>query len=183
MSSANPYMPPRAAVADIHDKLAEAEEPTILTWRGRIGRLRYLAYVMGGYVALFVVMFFAGLIGGLSGSPMVATLLMGVCGIAYFVFTIMVAIQRVHDMDWSGWSVLLVLVPVVNIVIGLIWLFKGGTEGANRFGAPPTPNTWGVIVLGCIAPLAFIGIIAAVALPAYQTYKLKAEAAAARVPQ
>jgi hypothetical protein len=113
----------------------------------------------------------------------VATVLMGICGIAYFIFVIMAACQRVHDIDWSAWSLFLMLVPVVNFVVGLIWLFKAGTDGANRFGPPPTPNNWGVRILGCIAPLAFIGIMAAVAIPAYQGYVLKAKAAAVRNAQ
>lgn len=178
MSAINPYMPPSADVSDIVDNTQELREPEILTWRGRIGRLRYLAYTMGAYLVMFVAMFFAGLIGGLSRSPALAMFLMVVCGLAYFVFVVMAAIQRVHDIDWSGWTVLLMLVPLVNVVVGLIWLFKGGTDGANRFGPAPTPNNWGVRILGCIAPLAFIGIMAAVAIPAYQGYVAKAKARA-----
>jgi uncharacterized membrane protein YhaH (DUF805 family) len=183
VSTVNPYTPPRADIADIVDSNAEQQEPTILSASGRIGRLRYLAYLMGAYLLLFVAMFLAGLLAGVSGSPVLATVLMGVGGIAYFVFAIMTAVQRVHDMDWSGWSVLLALIPVVNLVVGLIWLFKGGTQGANRFGPPPTPNNWGVIILGCLAPVAFVGIMAAVAITAYQGYVLKAKAAAARNAQ
>jgi hypothetical protein len=75
-------------------------------------------------------------------------------------------------MDWSGWTILLAIIPLV----GLIWLFKAGSPGENRFGAPPPPNTTGVKVLGLIFPLiAFIGIVAAIALPAYQTYVKRAQ--------
>jgi hypothetical protein len=69
---------------------------------------------------------------------------------------------------------LLALIPFV----GLIWLFKSGTPGSNRFGAPPPPNTTGVKVLACIAPaIAIIGILAAIAIPAYQDYVTRAQEA------
>jgi len=174
----NPYTPPRAHVDDIRDAGAEQQEPSILSTRGRIGRLRYLAYTIGAYLLLIVAMVPLGLVGASTRSG-VGVALLATGGILYFVFTIMAAIQRVHDFDWSGWSVLLFIVPLANLVLGLMMLFRGGTEGANRFGPPPTPNTWGVRILGCIAPVAFVGIMAAVAIPAYQGYVAKAKAAAA----
>ena len=80
-------------------------------------------------------------------------------------------------MNLSGWFSLLALIPLV----GLVWVFKGGTPGANRFGAPPPPNTLGVKIIACVFPLIFvIGILAAIALPAYQQYTVKARAAQAR---
>jgi len=57
----------------------------------------------------------------------------------------------------------------------LFWLIPG-TDGPNRFGAPPPPNTTGTIVLALILPLVFVvGIVAAVAIPAYQTYAQRAQ--------
>ena len=41
---------------------------------------------------------------------------------------------------------LLALIPFV----GLIWIFKGGTPGSNRFGAPAPANTLGVKILGLL---------------------------------
>jgi len=91
-----------------------------------------------------------------------------------FGLILMVTIQRSHDMDWSGWSALAALIPFV----GLIWVFKSGTAGANRFGAPPVPNSLGVKIAALLIPaIAVIGILAAIALPAYQDYTLKAKAA------
>jgi len=72
----------------------------------------------------------------------------------------------------SGWVALLVLIPFVNL---LFWLIPG-TDGPNRFGAPPPPNTTGTIVLALILPLVFVvGIVAVVAIPAYQTYAQRAQ--------
>ena len=53
------------------------------------------------------------------------------------VIGISLGIRRCHDNDWSGWLVLLHFVPLVNIVFGLLLLFKPGTPGPNRFGPDP----------------------------------------------
>jgi hypothetical protein len=74
-------------------------------------------------------------------------------------------------MDWSGWTVLLTLIPFV----ALIWVFKRGSEGTNSYGAPPPPNTLGVKILGLLLPvLAVVGILAAIAIPAYVEYTRRA---------
>jgi uncharacterized membrane protein YhaH (DUF805 family) len=46
-------------------------------------------------------------------------------------------IKRLHDMDHSGWYTLLLLVPIVNIALGLFLTFKKGTVGPNSFGTDP----------------------------------------------
>ena len=175
MSAAvNPYAAPRAAVADVNED-TDGVQP-VRTWssQGRIGRLRYLAHLSGAY---FLFAFLAGgLRGGLAavGMQTAGTVVLGLGAIVYFVFAILKAIQRSHDMDWSGWSILLALIPLV----GFVWIFKAGSQGGNRFGAPPPPNTLGVKILGWIFPaIMLVGILAAIAIPAYSDYSKRARAA------
>lgn len=162
----NPYAAPQAAVRDI---AADQEYQEIRMWSpsGRIGRLRYLAYSFG---PALLVGFLAGLL-----TPLGPTLVPVIALPAYLatmVFSILAAIKRAHDMDWSGWMVLLTLIPFV----GLIWVFKSGTQGSNRFGAPPPPNTAGIKVAGIVLPVLFIvGVMAAIAIPAYQDYVERAQ--------
>jgi uncharacterized membrane protein YhaH (DUF805 family) len=98
-------------------------------------------------------------------------LIIVVLEIVWLVFAVMLMIQRSHDMGWSGWSVLImfaimavleiaaliailamkalavgVLLILLAIFIGLIWMVKPGTAGANRFGPPPAPTPTGVQV-------------------------------------
>jgi uncharacterized membrane protein YhaH (DUF805 family) len=166
MNASNPYAPPSARVADIesHDG---ATQP-VRTWSGtgRIGRLRYLAHLLVAYIVLLAVSFAAGFVEAM-GVPMIGTVTAWIAGISYLVFLLLKSIQRSHDMDWNGWSALLALIPFVN----LIWVFVPGTRSGNRFGAPPPANTLGVKVLALVFPALFvIGIIAAVAIPAYVDY-------------
>jgi len=169
----NPYAPPRAEVADVDDDGDGGVQP-VRTWsaQGRVGRLRYLAHSTGAYLVLMLAAFLGGVVSGALHKPALMTVVVGIAGFAYFVFVVLKSIQRAHDMDWSGWSVLLTLIPFV----GLLWIFKGGTSGSNRFGAPPPPNTFGVKLLGLILPvIGIVGIVAAIALPAYQGYVKRAQ--------
>ena len=46
-------------------------------------------------------------------------------------------VRRLHDLDRSGWWVLLVFIPVIGIIVLFIWWCTQGTRGPNRFGEDP----------------------------------------------
>ncbi|MDR1310437.1 MAG: DUF805 domain-containing protein [Burkholderiaceae bacterium] len=48
-----------------------------------------------------------------------------------------VQVRRLHDVNRSGWWILLPLVPVVGSIILLVWMCSRGSAGANRFGEDP----------------------------------------------
>jgi hypothetical protein len=108
--------------------------------------------------------------------------LLAILGLIIWIPTLVVLfllyIQRAHDMDWGGWASLLCLIPLVN----LIFVFKAGTLGVNRFGAPPPPNGIGVKIGAFVMFGIFFlgGILAAIAIPAYQQYVQRTHAATHR---
>ena len=176
MNTPNPYAPPGSEVADV--TAAHGVQPVRL-WpvSGRIGRLRFLAYSVGAWLLATVVALVAGVALGALGNNKLIALAPMLSTIVYFVVSALLLIQRSHDMNLSGWFSLLALIPLV----GLVWIFKGGSSGANRFGSPPPPNTLGVKIIACVFPMVMVvGIVAAIALPAYQQYTMKARAAQAR---
>ena len=84
----------------------------------------------------------------------------------YWVFLLVSSIQRSHDMDWTGWTAIIAFVPLV----GLIWMFKAGTEGPNRFGPPPPPNGAFIkFVFWALIVLSVLGIVGA-GVAAYMGY-------------
>ena len=51
--------------------------------------------------------------------------------------TLAVQVRRLHDLDRSGWWILISLIPLVGAIILLVWACTKGTEGENRFGSDP----------------------------------------------
>jgi uncharacterized membrane protein YhaH (DUF805 family) len=45
-----------------------------------------------------------------------------------------VSVRRLHDIDRSGWWVLLVLIPLIGGIVLIVWACMRGTVGTNRFG-------------------------------------------------
>jgi uncharacterized membrane protein YhaH (DUF805 family) len=165
----NPYGAPRAMVGD---RAEEFQAVKLFAVSGRIGRARYIVYSI---LLSLVIMFVVGLGAAFLGPVGVALLVVGY--IAMFVLQIMLTIQRSHDFNMSGWFSLLALVPLVNM---LFW-FVPGTDGPNRFGAKTPPNSVGVLIGVWIVPAIFVlGVVAAIALPAYQDYVKRAAAVQTR---
>jgi uncharacterized membrane protein YhaH (DUF805 family) len=54
--------------------------------------------------------------------------------LAIFLPSIAVGVRRLHDIDRSGWWLLIGLVPLVGLIVMIVFLTKRGTEGQNRFG-------------------------------------------------
>lgn len=150
----NPYIAPRAPVADAPE---EFQPVRLLSVSGRIGRVRYILYTMA---LPMILMFCVGLLAGLLGEAGMALIVAGWVAVA--VISVMLTIQRSHDFDMTGWFALLGLVPLANLAF---W-FIPGSPGANRYGAPTPPNGVGVLIGVWTVPLLVSGaIIAAVALP------------------
>jgi uncharacterized membrane protein YhaH (DUF805 family) len=172
----NQYAPPQTHVADMARGTGFAEL-NYFSARGRIGRLRHLAYATGASFVYNVMNTVATV--ALHDSALLAVVSIG-GAIALIWFGILCAIKRCHDMDISGWWSLTAILPV----IALAWIFWPGSKGENRFGPPPPPNTWGVRVLGLLLPIiALIGILAAIAIPQYKHYTDKARAAQTAGPR
>lgn len=182
MTEMNPYATPASPVGGADAQ--EVGEVRILSARGRLGRIRYIGYSLG--VSLLV-----GLLAALSGAVAAAlpesvggmSILIGagIPAAVAVVLGILLTIQRLHDLDWTGWWVLLLLIPYLGGLFSLLLWLLPGTRGTNRYGPVPPPNGKGVTVLAMLLPaVALIGVLAAIAIPAYQDYVQRSQAADAR---
>jgi uncharacterized membrane protein YhaH (DUF805 family) len=197
--AANPYAPPGANVSDVASVSDEVQVMRLWSAKGRVGRLRYMAYTFGASMIV-------GVLGGAAVAilgPTTGGIVYGLLYIPFLILAVFTGIKRSHDMNWSGWTLLIPFVPAIGLGVvsamvdpnnpqsamitliplvfalsGLIWVFKKGTDGSNDYGAPPPPNTTGVKILGWAFPVVFvIGIVAAITLPAYQQYVRRAQEA------
>jgi uncharacterized membrane protein YhaH (DUF805 family) len=60
-----------------------------------------------------------------------------IAAIALLLPTLAVTVRRLHDKDYSGWWVLLSLIPLIGAIVLVVWFCQRGTVGPNRFGPDP----------------------------------------------
>ena len=178
MNEKNPYETPQSDVADgVADEYGDIK---IFSFSGRIGRIRYLGYSIGfGVLIQFINgLLTAGIIaaigpGGLTDTVGIAFTITGPVAVVFI--SMMFTAKRLHDVNWSGWFSLLMLIPIVNLILGLGLVFTPGNDSENRFGLKPPPNNMMTYIFSLILPLIFIAIMAAIAIPSYQQYVKRAE--------
>lgn len=103
----------------------------LLTWEGRVNRQRFWAYVLVYLAAIIVLALVEGVL-GLGGALSTVFVLVALYP------SICISIKRWHDLDKSGWWVLINLIPLVGGIIALVFNgFLKGTGGPNRFGEDP----------------------------------------------
>nr|WP_316652055.1 DUF805 domain-containing protein [uncultured Gellertiella sp.] len=61
----------------------------------------------------------------------------GLIALGMFIPSLAVSSRRLHDIDKSGWWMLIVLVPILGGILLLIWTCTKGSLGENRFGPAP----------------------------------------------
>ena len=119
-----------------------------LGFSSRIGRMRLLAWslilgLIASVVALLVLL-------AIKVSPTLAITFGATLTLVFVVVNLRINAQRLHDLNWSAWMLLLHLVPVANLVLTLALLLMPGTPGPNKYGLPPPPNSTAVKVLAWI---------------------------------
>ncbi|MFD0981735.1 DUF805 domain-containing protein [Tropicimonas aquimaris] len=58
-------------------------------------------------------------------------------GLALLVPSIAVGVRRLHDLDKSGWWLLIALIPILGTLLLIYWFIQPGTRGPNQYGPEP----------------------------------------------
>lgn len=138
---------------------------------GRVGRIRFLAISMIwgllAFVVVFILMILLGLFGNSPSSSSLLLVYLTIIPMSIYT-SFLLPRRRLHDLDKSGWLILLAFIPLINVLFYLYLIFARGDEGVNRFGLPPAPYSRGEFWL-VILPLALmlLGIGAAIMMPNY----------------
>ena len=132
------------------DKTPQEHYATLdpMGFSGRIGRLRLLAWSMVLSAIFVAASLLALLITKIS--PTLGIACSATLATAYLIISLRINAQRLHDLNWSAWMLLLHLVPMANLVLTLMMLLMPGTPGPNKYGPPPPPNSRSVDVLARI---------------------------------
>jgi uncharacterized membrane protein YhaH (DUF805 family) len=155
----SPFAPPTAMVRDIAASASEAETPRpfAMSFQGRVGRVRYLAYCLPAYVPMLIGALVGGFFFGVAHSKAAFAIFFGLGSLATMVLAIRVVVLRLHDINRSGWWILapvpigvvaaissavgLVLVALFVCLGSLALLFWPGSAEDNDFGPPAGENT------------------------------------------
>ena len=173
MQPTSPYAPPQGELVDELDTFGTIK---VLSASGRIGRLRYISYSLGiAILAMLVMRLILVAVATSIPADVVKPIILGIVGLTYLgviVVNVLLTIQRCHDFNVTGWLSLILLIPFAPL---LFWVIPG-TRGANDYGAQPPPNGWAAVIAVGLIFLLVIGILAAIAIPAYQDYVARAHA-------
>ena len=108
----------------------------LFSFEGRANRAWYFWHILLDDLVMFTLATVFAVLMFVTGTPLFAVPLAGVvlggiwAGVA-------VTVKRLHDLDRPGWHWWLLLIPLVNIYMGLVLLFAKGTHGPNQFGRDP----------------------------------------------
>ena len=56
----------------------------------------------------------------------------------------MLGAQRCRDFGWTGWAILITLIPYVGGIFAIAIMFIPGNRGANRYGVDPHDSALGM---------------------------------------
>jgi uncharacterized membrane protein YhaH (DUF805 family) len=96
------------------------------------GRARRKEYWMFVLINLIISLVLTGLDVALN-----IGLLSGLYSLAILVPSLAVGVRRLHDINKSGWSLLIGLIPLVGFIILILWLAKDSDAGDNTYGPNP----------------------------------------------
>jgi uncharacterized membrane protein YhaH (DUF805 family) len=108
-----------------------------LKWSGCFSRREYGIVWFGSFLLGILTAFLTGFLMGIFGEESEPIFELGLL-IFYLIFIVIgigAAVRRFHDMDKSGWHVLLLLIPLINLVTFIYLITETGKDiGKTRWG-------------------------------------------------
>lgn len=184
MTSTNPYAAPKANLE--MPGSGEVDTTSPFSPKGRFARSTYLAYSFGTMIVFWIILAVLGGVGMMTGNMqnmgIGSMIIMGIAYIGILVIGTIFGLRRLHDLDWSGWWIVAMFIPIANLFLAVPMLFFRGTPGSNRYGAPRPATRTHLILAWLLLALPLIGIIAAISIPAYVDYTKRAKAGSLEAP-
>jgi uncharacterized membrane protein YhaH (DUF805 family) len=119
--------------------MAKPVPPGIFQFSGRRSARSYMLFqILSIFTVLATIMIGGDVNDALDGAYHVAVVVVfaGLIVLQVFILNILAA-QRCRDFGWSGWCVLVALIPIVGFLFALALCVIPGTAGPNQFGSDP----------------------------------------------
>ena len=101
---------------------------------GRATRAEYWWWILFTVIGRLVF----GIIDGLVSLPGVLGLLFG---LGTLIPSLTVGVRRLHDINRTGWWLLLIFVPVIGWIVLIVWAIERGDMGPNKYDPDPRQAT------------------------------------------
>ena len=151
-----------------------------LSLNGRFGRLSYIAwYGFLNLITVFAVIALSLALGifNLSTQSLDSHFIDTLTGLGglgfliisvlYFYFNLVIQVRRFHDMNHSGWLILLFILPLVNIFVFFYLLLGSGTQGINHYGPQRISAIWEKILAWFMIVISILSILGTGSLMSY----------------
>jgi len=118
------------------EKAIECFTKNYANFSDRASRSEYWLFCLLIFIATIVL----SIIDGLTGTYNIKSghgLLNTIFSLAAFIPSIAVSVRRLHDVNKSGWWLLISLIPIIGAIWLLVLYCTKGTEGDNEFGSDP----------------------------------------------
>lgn len=107
---------------------------------GRARRQEYWMFTLiNGLLGIFLSVISTALVDSAIGGLFSIVYLLYALGT--LVPSLAVAVRRLHDVDKSGWMLLIALIPLVGGILLIVWMATEGTRGSNQYGRDPKGGT------------------------------------------
>lgn len=115
------------------------------TFQGRVGRMQYFGGTFFiSFLFIVVGLPFVVLARYAENAGQIFTAMLGISIIVLFILSIWanisLTVRRIKDVGMSPWSILLILIPLINVIMNLVLLFIAGDPHETEYGADPIKN-------------------------------------------
>ncbi len=103
---------------------------------GRARRKEYWFFVLFNII-VSILLAIVDVMLGLHAATTGIGILSGLYSLAVIIPSIAVSVRRLHDINRTGWWVLIAFVPFIGALVLLVMALIAGTRGANDYGPDP----------------------------------------------
>ena len=102
---------------------------------GRARRKEYWMFTLFNFIISLMLSIAIGIIGSIIGADL--GIISWLYWLAILLPSIGVGVRRLHDIDRSGWWLLLSFIPILGWIVLLVFHVKDSTPGENEYGPNP----------------------------------------------
>jgi uncharacterized membrane protein YhaH (DUF805 family) len=107
-------------------------------FNGRARRKEYWMYVLFNCLLGIALNFIALIFGSISHSLLsVMVFVQCIISLALIIPGLAVTVRRLHDINKSGWWILIGLIPLIGAIVLFVFACLDSTPGSNQYGENP----------------------------------------------